>query len=145
MASRTPSRGRGKPPPITRSGSAPISMIGISSRRPSRLRRKSPRPGAARLLALLLAVLLGVAGALVLVPSRGDSAPKDKRGRPPEAADPLGEIVQRARHGERAEALALIEQFLKESPGSPLAARALLLAASFDRDAERSAERWERI
>src|SRR5262245_59609677 len=103
MASRTPSRGRGKPPPITRSGSAPTSMIGISSRRPFRPRRKSPRRGGARLLALVIAVALGVAGALVLVPARGHSAPKDKRARPPEAADPLGEIVQRARHGERAE------------------------------------------
>ncbi len=73
------------------------------------------------------------------------AAPKEKRATRGEAADPLREIVERARSGERDEALRIIEQFLKESPGSPLAARALSLAASLERDAERAAERWERI
>lgn len=74
-----------------------------------------------------------------------DLLAQDRRARAGEAVDPLREIVDRARAGERAEALRIIEQFLKESPGSPLAARALLLAASFDHDAARAAERWQRI
>ncbi len=91
-------------------------------------------------LVALLALL-----ALVRSPATALAAPKEKRAPRGELVDPLREIVERARSGERAEALRIIEQFLKESPESPLAARALSLAASLERDAERAAARWERI
>ncbi len=57
----------------------------------------------------------------------------------------MDEIRERARTGGRAEALGLIEQFLADSPKSPLAPKALLLAATLEEDAERAAARWDRV
>jgi tetratricopeptide (TPR) repeat protein len=98
----------------------------------------------ARGIALALALVLAPAG-FVGAPGRADAERNERRDQAGEPADPLSEIVERARSGERAEALKIIEQFLKESPASPLAARALALAATLEPDAERAAARWERI
>jgi tetratricopeptide (TPR) repeat protein len=111
-------------------------MTGPSS--PLRSRRAPSRraPAAASLVAAFLFASLPIGPA--------DGADRGRRDEGA-GADLLDEIRERARAGGRAEALGLIEQFLAESPRSPLAPRALLLAASIESDASLAARRWERI
>lgn len=80
--------------------------------------------------------------ALAVAPSAGFAA-REKPASP--GADLLREVRERARAGERREALGIIDTFLADSPSSALTPAALLLAASLDTSAERAAERWSRI
>jgi len=82
--------------------------------------------------------------AICFAPARVDAARPRAAGNAP-GADLLREVRDRAKAGERREALGIIDTFLAESPTSPLTPSALLLAASLDASAERAAERWSRI